>query len=88
MHVAVVGSGYVGLVAGACLADLGHEVILVDNDPEKLKALRKAGYRSMKIFCPNSGPPSWAPAHFFRRFERSRPPQLDDFHCRGHSAYR
>ena len=32
MQIAVVGSGYVGLVAGACFADLGHDVILVDND--------------------------------------------------------
>src|SRR5499425_490525 len=42
MRIAVVGSGYVGLVGGACFADLGHEVILVDNDQEKLAAL-KAG---------------------------------------------
>ncbi len=40
MHIAVVGSGYVGLVAGACFADLGHEVILVDNDQQKLAALQ------------------------------------------------
>src|SRR5437868_1177982 len=42
MRISVVGSGYVGLVAGACFADLGHEVILVDNDERKLAAL-KAG---------------------------------------------
>src|SRR5580765_7180191 len=42
MHIAVVGSGYVGLVAGACFADLGHDVILVDNDRQKLASL-KAG---------------------------------------------
>jgi UDPglucose 6-dehydrogenase len=42
MHIAVVGSGYVGLVAGACFADLGHDVILVDNDERKIAAL-KAG---------------------------------------------
>ncbi len=42
MQITVVGSGYVGLVAGACFADLGHDVILVDNDQEKLAAL-KAG---------------------------------------------
>src|ERR1700688_3928285 len=41
MRIAVVGSGYVGLVAGACFADLGHDVILVDNDQPKLEALRK-----------------------------------------------
>jgi len=40
MHIAVVGSGYVGLVAGACLADIGHNVILIDNDQQKLAALR------------------------------------------------
>ena len=40
MRVAVVGSGYVGLVAGACFADLGHDVILVDNDESKLAALK------------------------------------------------
>jgi UDPglucose 6-dehydrogenase len=40
MRIAVVGSGYVGLVTGACFADLGHEVVLVDNDEKKLTALR------------------------------------------------
>jgi len=40
MQIAVVGSGYVGLVAGACFADLGHDVIVVDNDDKKLAALK------------------------------------------------
>jgi len=40
MRIAVVGSGYVGLVTGACFSDLGHEVVLVDNDEKKLEALR------------------------------------------------
>jgi UDPglucose 6-dehydrogenase len=39
MQIAVVGSGYVGLVAGACFADMGHQVVLVDNDQKKLAAL-------------------------------------------------
>ena len=39
MKIAVIGTGYVGLVAGACLADMGNEVICVDNDLEKLKKL-------------------------------------------------
>jgi len=42
MNIAVVGSGYVGLVAGACFADMGHDVTVVDNDQQKLAAL-KAG---------------------------------------------
>lgn len=43
MRVAVVGSGYVGLVAGACFAELGHQVVLVDNDQDKVKLLRNGG---------------------------------------------
>jgi UDPglucose 6-dehydrogenase len=36
----MVGAGYVGLVAGACLAEIGHEVICVDNDARKIAALQ------------------------------------------------
>ncbi len=39
MHITVVGTGYVGLVAGAGLADFGMQVICVDKDSEKLSAL-------------------------------------------------
>lgn len=42
MKIAVIGSGYVGLVTGACFASLGHNVVCVDNDPEKIRSL-KAG---------------------------------------------
>lgn len=41
MKIAVVGSGYVGLVAAACFAELGHDVICVDNDEDKLLALNR-----------------------------------------------
>ena len=40
MNVAVVGTGYVGLVAGTCFAELGHRVNCVDNDQAKLATLR------------------------------------------------
>ena len=40
MKIVVIGSGYVGLVAGACFAKLGHEIICVDNDAGKIEALR------------------------------------------------
>jgi UDPglucose 6-dehydrogenase len=52
MRVAVVGSGYVGLVTGACFADLGHEVILVDNDAKKLESLRNGEVPIHEQFLP------------------------------------
>src|SRR5262245_19256454 len=41
MKIAVVGTGYVGLVAGACLAENGNDVICVDKDPSKIRALQR-----------------------------------------------
>src|SRR5713226_1283721 len=52
MRIAVVGSGYVGLVTGACFADLGHEVVLVDNDEKKIVALRNGEVPIHERFLP------------------------------------
>src|SRR5580658_5325454 len=52
MRIAVVGSGYVGLVAGASFADLGHDVILVDNDERKLAALKNGQVPIHENFLP------------------------------------
>ncbi len=52
MRIAVVGSGYVGLVAGACFCELGHDVILVDNDQQKLTALRNGKVPIHEQFLP------------------------------------
>jgi UDPglucose 6-dehydrogenase len=52
MRIAVVGSGYVGLVAGACFADLGHDVIVVDNDERKLAALKNGQVPIHENFLP------------------------------------
>src|SRR5262249_32790921 len=52
MNIAVVGSGYVGLVAGACFAELGHSVILVDNDQHKLAALKEGECPIHEKFLP------------------------------------
>jgi UDPglucose 6-dehydrogenase len=40
-NICVIGTGYVGLVTGACLSDVGHKVICVDNNVEKIKMLKK-----------------------------------------------
>ncbi|WP_422342907.1 UDP-glucose dehydrogenase family protein [Parasphingorhabdus sp.] len=49
MKIAMIGSGYVGLVSGACFADFGHEVICVDKDPSKIDKLNQ---NIMPIFEP------------------------------------
>lgn len=41
MNIAIVGSGYVGLVSGACFAELGNRVICVDNDKKKIAGIKK-----------------------------------------------
>ncbi|MEI7998974.1 MAG: UDP-glucose/GDP-mannose dehydrogenase family protein [Candidatus Omnitrophota bacterium] len=41
MNIAIIGSGYVGLVSGVCLSHIGHHVICVDNDLAKIKKLKK-----------------------------------------------
>src|SRR5580704_15123804 len=41
MRISVIGSGYVGLVTGVCFAELGHDVTLFDNDPQKQAVLQQ-----------------------------------------------
>jgi UDPglucose 6-dehydrogenase len=41
MKLAMIGTGYVGLVSGVCFSDFGHEVVCVDKDPRKIAKLRK-----------------------------------------------
>src|SRR5438552_61548 len=43
MRLTIIGTGYVGLVTGACFAEVGHHVICVDNDAAKVKVLREGG---------------------------------------------
>lgn len=43
MRVAMIGTGYVGLVSGACFADFGHEVVCVDKDASKVETLNAGG---------------------------------------------
>src|SRR5262244_736442 len=49
MRVAMIGTGYIGLVSGACFADFGHDVACVDKDRRKIEAL---GRGDIPIFEP------------------------------------
>jgi len=49
MRVTIIGTGYVGLVTGTCFAEVGNQVVCVDNDTEKVKLLQGGG---MPIFEP------------------------------------
>ena len=49
MRITMIGSGYVGLVSGACFSDFGHDVICVDKDASKIAALERG---KMPIFEP------------------------------------
>ena len=71
MRIAMIGSGYVGLVSGACFADFGHVVTCVDKDADKIAALSRAARcrsssrawtSSSPRTCARSGcpsPPTW-----------------------------
>ncbi|HZR19905.1 MAG TPA: UDP-glucose/GDP-mannose dehydrogenase family protein [Verrucomicrobiae bacterium] len=43
MRLTIIGTGYVGLVTGTCFAEVGHQVICVDNDAAKVKTLQQGG---------------------------------------------
>src|SRR6202451_294817 len=49
LKISVIGTGYVGLVTGACLAEIGHEVMCTDNDASKIQTLESGG---MPIYEP------------------------------------
>ena len=52
MKIAVVGCGYVGLVTGVCFAEIGHEVICIDNDLAKIEFLSKGKATIYEKFLP------------------------------------
>jgi UDPglucose 6-dehydrogenase len=52
VSICVIGSGYVGLVAAVCFAELGHQVTCVDNDEAKVKTLREGGVPIFERYLP------------------------------------
>ena len=55
MRVAVVGAGYVGMVQAICSCDLGYNVILIDNDPDRYRGLFVQNLSPVKEPCVNEG---------------------------------
>jgi UDPglucose 6-dehydrogenase len=53
MNISIIGTGHVGLITGACLAERGHRVLCVDSDERKIKLLKS---RTMPIFEPGLEP--------------------------------
>ena len=41
MKIAMIGTGYVGLVSGVCFSDFGHDIVCVDKDPRKIEMLER-----------------------------------------------
>ena len=52
VSICVIGSGYVGLVAAVCFAEMGHQVTCVDNDEAKVKTLREGGVPIYEVHLP------------------------------------
>ena len=48
MRVTIFGSGYVGLVTGACLADAGNDVLCVDVDAKKIEGLKRGDHPHLR----------------------------------------
>ena len=55
MRIAMIGTGYVGLVSGACFAQFGFDIVCVDKDRSKIEALERWRIRSSSRSRPAGG---------------------------------
>jgi UDPglucose 6-dehydrogenase len=88
MNITIIGTGYVGLVTGTCLADLGNSVCCLDIDPAKIAILNSGGVPIHEPGLGRADPVQRrgrAPALHHRRGRR-RGLWRRPVHCRGHPA--
>lgn len=71
MEIAIVGTGHVGLVTGACLAEIGHRVVCIDDDRGKIATLKRGGMPFYEPFLEELVKRNWAQGrlHFVERLE-------------------
>ena len=88
MRIAMIGTGYVGLVSGACLADFGHDVVCIDKHTAKFRALQRG---EMPFFEPGledlvrNNVREGRLFIFFHRASGKCSFRRCSFHCRRHS---
>ncbi len=87
ISIAVVGSGYVGLVASACLAEMGHRVICVDNDEVRIRQLREGGVPIHEEYLPELlGRHRANLVEFTTDLRQATQEAQRDFYCSGNAA--
>ena len=67
MKLTIIGTGYVGLVTGTCFAEVGHQVVCVDNDAAKVKLLQAGGIPILRAGPRRAGAKTTSPpagSHF------------------------
>src|SRR5919205_784601 len=79
MRVAMIGSGYVGLVSGACFADFGHVVCCVDKEARKVEALRRADAVFIAVGTPSRRGDGFADLSYVYQAAREIAAALDGF---------
>ena len=87
MKIAVVGTGYVGLVAGACFAENGNDVVCVDKDAAKVRLLQRGKIPDLRARARGAGPaqPRREAADLHDRARPRRPQRADHLHRRRHA---